>query len=434
MQNYKETLEWLFSQLPMYQRQGQAAYKANLDNTLELDTYFGYPHRQFKCIHVAGTNGKGSVSHSLASVLQENGYKVGLYTSPHLVDFRERIKVNGEMIEAEFIVDFVNENRSFFEKLKPSFFEMTVAMAFLYFAQQKVDFAVLEVGMGGRLDSTNIVSPLISIITNISFDHTQFLGDTLANIAAEKAGIIKKGVPVVIGEKDSETKSVYLQKGMENGSALYFAEDFYQFEYALQTADEFQKIQLSHIGKSLPNAIDIDLLGHYQHQNILTVLTALDVLKTQIELNDELILKGLSKIIENTGLKGRWQIINRNPLSIVDTGHNEAGIKFVVEQILKYPFKKLHFIYGAVNDKNIDKILELLPKNAHFYFTQASIPRALDAEILYEKAKNIGLKGEKIQDVSKAYAAALENADENDFIFVGGSTFVVADLMENLQI
>lgn len=432
MQNYKETLEWLFSQLPMYQRQGMAAYKANLDNTLELDSYFGHPHRQFKCIHVAGTNGKGSVSHSIASVLQENGYKVGLYTSPHLVDFRERIKVNGEMIEADFIVGFVNENRSFFEKLKPSFFEMTVAMAFLYFAQQKVDYAVLEVGMGGRLDSTNIVSPLISIITNISFDHTQFLGDSLAKIAAEKAGIIKKGIPVVIGEKNSETMPVFLQKGMETGSALYFAEDFYGFEYALQTANESQKLQLNHLGKSLPNAIELDLLGHYQHKNILTVLTALDVLKTKIELKDELILKGLSRIAENTGLKGRWQIINRNPLAVADTGHNEAGIKLIVEQIFKYPFKKLHFVYGAVNDKNIDKILALLPKEAYFYFTQASIPRALEVDVLYEKAEKTGLKGEKIPSVSKAYAKALENADENDFIFVGGSTFVVADLLKDM--
>ena len=432
MQNYKETLEWLFSQLPMYQRQGMAAYKANLDNTLELDSYFGHPHRQFKCIHVAGTNGKGSVSHSIASVLKENGYKVGLYTSPHLVDFRERIKVNGEMIEADFIVGFVNKNRSFFEKLKPSFFEMTVAMAFLYFAQQKVDYAVLEVGMGGRLDSTNIVSPLISIITNISFDHTQFLGDSLAKIAAEKAGIIKKGIPVVIGEKNSETMPVFLQKGMETGSALYFAEDFYGFEYALQTANESQKLQLNHLGKSLPNAIELDLLGHYQHKNILTVLTALDVLKTKIELKDELILKGLSRIAENTGLKGRWQIINRNPLAVADTGHNEAGIKLIVEQIFKYPFKKLHFVYGAVNDKNIDKILALLPKEAYFYFTQASIPRALEVDVLYEKAEKTGLKGEKIPSVSKAYAKALENADENDFIFVGGSTFVVADLLKDM--
>ncbi len=428
---YKKILEWLFSQLPMYQRQGKAAYKANLKNTLALDEHFGHPHQQFKSIHVAGTNGKGSVSHMLASVLQAAGYKVGLYTSPHLIDFRERIKVNGKMIEKSFVLNFIQQNHAIFEKLKPSFFEMTVAMAFSYFADKKINIAVVEVGLGGRLDSTNIISPELTIITNIGFDHTQFLGHTLTDIAGEKAGIIKQNTPIIIGEKHSETKDVFIEKALDKLAPLFFAEDIYHFDYALQTTEEHQQIHLSRFGNALSTPIDLDLLGHYQHKNILSVLTTLEILRKNLIISDVAMAKGLSKVQKISGLVGRWQIISRNPLTICDTGHNEDGIKQVVEQIYKYPFKKLHFIYGAVNDKNIDKILSLLPKEAEYYFTQASILRALEVDILYKKARLKGLKGSKYDTVKKAFRAAKNKAESSDFIFVGGSSFIVADLLNN---
>jgi len=428
--DYQQTLDYLFSSLPMFQRQGKAAYKANLDNTLAMDAYFNYPHKQFKSIHVAGTNGKGSVSHMLASVFQEAGYKTALYTSPHLTDFRERIKINGAEIPKDYVVDFVAKNKSFFEELKPSFFEMTVAMAFKYFADEKVEVAVIEVGMGGRLDSTNIISPELSVITNISKDHTQFLGDTVEKIAIEKAGIIKKGVPVVIGQSTDESKRIFIAKANEKKTDIYFAEDYFQADYALVTVDEKQSFQV-HTGEKLvyPD-LQLDLLGTYQKHNLLTALQSIKLLQDKsFSIDKEHIYKGLANIQKNTGLKGRWQIIGHNPRVVCDTAHNEAGIQAIIEQIKSTPYKNLHMVIGMVNDKNIDKILSMLPKQALYYFCRANIPRALDEKELLEKAHAYNLKSVAVSKVADALHLAKKEANENDFIFVGGSTFVVAEVV-----
>ncbi|RLD63915.1 MAG: bifunctional folylpolyglutamate synthase/dihydrofolate synthase [Bacteroidetes bacterium] len=427
---YQQTLDYLFSSLPMFQRQGKAAYRDNLDNTLALDTYFNHPHKKLKSIHIAGTNGKGSVSHMLASVFQEAGYKTGLYTSPHLKDFRERVRINGEEITENYIVDFVADNKSFFEKLKPSFFEMTVALAFKYFADENVDVAIIEVGMGGRLDSTNIISPELSIITNISKDHTQFLGDTIEKIAIEKAGIVKENIPLVIGQSSEELKPVFIEKAEEKRTEIYFAEDNYHVDYALTTVDEKQNFQV-YSGKNIvyPN-LKLDLLGIYQKYNLLTTLQSIKLLQEKgFQIKEEHIYNGLENIQINTGLKGRWQIIGHNPRIICDTAHNEAGIREVVSQIQSTPYKKLHMVIGMVNDKNIDKVLSLLPQNARYYFTKADIPRALEENELMEKASKYKLKGVAISKVADALDLAKEEADKNDFIFVGGSTFVVAEVV-----
>lgn len=428
--DYQQTLDYLFSSLPMFQRQGKAAYKANLDNTLAMEAHFNHPHKQFKSIHVAGTNGKGSVSHMLASVFHEAGYKTALYTSPHLKDFRERIKITGTEIPKNYVVDFVAENKSFFEKLKPSFFEMTVAMAFKYFADEKVEVAVIEVGMGGRLDSTNIISPELSVITNISKDHTQFLGDTVEKIAIEKAGIIKKGVPVLIGQSTDESKPVFIGKANEKNTDIYFAEDYFQADYALFTVDEKQSFQV-HSGKKMvyPD-LQLDLLGTYQKYNLLTVLQSIKLLQEKgFSIDKEHIYKGLAKIKKNTGLTGRWQIIGYNPRIVCDTAHNEAGIREVIKQIESTPYKNLHMVIGMVNDKNIDKVLSMLPKHARYYFCRANIPRALDEKELLEKSHAYNLKGVAVSKVIDALHLAKKEADENDFIFVGGSTFVVAEVV-----
>ncbi len=413
----------------MYQRQGKAAYKANLDNTHALDEHFGHPHQRFKSIHIAGTNGKGSVSHMLASVLQEAGYKTGLYTSPHLKDFRERIKINGKEISENYVVKFVEENFVFFNKLKPSFFEMTVALAFQYFADEKVDVALIEVGMGGRLDSTNIITSELSVITNISKDHTQFLGDTIEKIAEEKAGIIKKAVPVIIGESQTESKSVFIQKTKELSAPIYFANEHFRIDYALQTIDEKQSFNVYKADNLVYPDLKIDLLGMYQKKNLITTLQAIEILKEKFNIDKEHIYQGLSNIQKNTGLKGRWQIIGHNPRIVCDTGHNEAGIKEVIHQIENTPYRKLYMIIGVVNDKNIDTVLSLFPKNAEYIFTKANIPRALDANELAEKAKQFGLKGTVISKVSDALKAAKAKAEAPDMIFVGGSTFVVAEVV-----
>ncbi len=428
--NYQQTLDYLFSSLPMFQRQGKAAYKANLDNTLALDAHFNYPHKQFKTIHIAGTNGKGSVSHMLASIFQEAGYKTGLYTSPHLKDFRERIKINGAEIPESYVVNFVAENKLFFEKLQPSFFEITVALAFKHFADEKVDVAIIEVGMGGRLDSTNIISPELSVITNISKDHTQFLGDTIEKIAIEKAGIIKKDVPVVIGQSTDESKPIFIGKANEKSTKIYFAEDYFQADYALVTIDEKQNFQVYSGNKLVYPDLKLDLLGVYQKYNLLTTLQSIKLLQEKdFSITQEHIYVGLSNIQKNTKLKGRWQIIGHNPRTICDTAHNEAGIKEIVSQIQSIPYKKLFMVIGMVNDKNIDKILSLLPKDAQYYFTKANIPRALNEKELLEKAKEYNLKGVAIPKVEDALNFAKKEADENDFIFVGGSTFVVAEVV-----
>lgn len=428
--DYQQTLKYLFDSLPMFQRQGKAAYKANLDNTIALDAYFKHPHNRFKSLHVAGTNGKGSVSHMLASSFQEAGYKTGLYTSPHLKDFRERIKINGLEIPKQYVVDFVEDNKPFFDELKPSFFEMTVSLAFKYFADEKVDVAIIEVGMGGRLDSTNIISPELSIITNISKDHTQFLGNTIEKIAIEKAGIIKKGVPVVVGQKNDDSNPVFINKAKEKNIDVYFAEDNYRTDYSLFTTDEKQSFQVYSKNKLVYPDLKIDLMGKYQKHNLLAVLQAIKLLQDKgFAITKKHIYEGLSNTLKNTGLKGRWQHIGNNPRIICDTAHNEAGIREVIEQIESTPYKNLFIIIGMVNDKNSDKVLSLLPKNARYYFTKANIPRALDEKELMEKAKQYNLKGICVSKVANALHLAQKNAEENDFIFVGGSTFVVAEVV-----
>ncbi|KJS07577.1 MAG: hypothetical protein VR77_00705 [Flavobacteriales bacterium BRH_c54] len=404
--NYPETLDYLFGQLPMYQRIGNAAYKANLDNTYRLSEILNHPEKQFKSVHIAGTNGKGSTSHMLASVLQEAGYKVGLYTSPHLKDFRERIKINGAMISENEVIDFVKEYKNQFEKIQLSFFEWTVGLAFHYFANQKVDIAIIETGLGGRLDSTNIVTPEVAVITNISMDHTQFLGDTLAKIAAEKAGIIKSTIPVIIGETQPEIKHVFIEKAAQLNATIQFADKLSLKEY------------------------ESDLKGVYQQQNKKTVLATIQVLqKLGWNIAESHIINGLQNVVNNTGLMGRWQMLNKQPLTICDTGHNEAGIKLILAQINQQSFEKLHFVLGVVNDKDITNILQLLPKNATYYFCQAKIPRALDVNILAEKATAVGLSGTTFPSVAAAYKAAQKNATAQDLIFIGGSTFVVAEAL-----
>ena len=399
--NYQETLDWLFVQLPMYQRVGQAAYKANLDNTLLLSDYLNHPEKAFKSIHVAG-----STSHMLASVLQEAGYKVGLYTSPHLKDFRERIKVNGEMIPKRVVTSFIKKHKPFFEKHQLSFFEMTVGLAFDYFRIEKVDIAVVEVGMGGRLDSTNIITPEVSVITNIGWDHTQFLGDTLAKIAAEKAGIIKPNIPVVVGETLPETKPVFEEIALKNTAEIVFAEnesfDFY------------------------PS----DLIGSYQKMNQKTVLTVLKMLKRkEWKFSEKDLKKGLKHVVENTGLLGRWQILQKSPKVICDTAHNKEGLMLTMKQLASENYNNLHIVLGVVSDKDLSKVLPLFPKNATYYFCEPKIPRAMPVVQLQREANAFNLIGEPFLSVKSAYQSALKNAEKEDVVYVGGSTFVVAEVL-----
>ena len=405
--NYQETVNWLFNQLPMYQTQGASAYKPNLDNTILLANYLNNPEKKLKTIHVAGTNGKGSTSSLLASILQEAGYKVGLYTSPHLKDYRERIKINGEEITKEFVINFVSQHKTFFESHQLSFFEMTVGLAFDYFVQEKVDIAIIEVGMGGRLDSTNIITPFISVITNIGLDHTQFLGNTLELIAFEKAGIIKPNIPVVIGEYTNETKPVFIKKVAETNSEIYFASDL--------------------INEIYPTA----LLGDYQIQNRKTVQQTLQVLQQQNEffISEENIKNGFLNVIQNTGLLGRWQQLGENPKIICDTAHNKHGLSIVLKQIEKQEFDQLHIVLGVVNDKDLSEILPLFPNMANYYFCSPKNLRGLHPEILKEKAVEFGLKGKVYNSVSEAYQEATKSASSTDFIYVGGSTFVVAEIL-----
>jgi dihydrofolate synthase/folylpolyglutamate synthase len=404
--NYKETLDYLFSQLPMYQRVGKAAYKVDLANTYLLMRLLGNPENKFKSVHVAGTNGKGSASHMLASIMQESGYKVGLYTSPHLKDFRERVKINGEMITEKEVISFVEKYKAQFEAIDLSFFEWTVGLAFDFFSTQNVDIAIIETGLGGRLDSTNVVIPEVSVITNIGLDHTQFLGDTLAKIAAEKAGIIKNKIPIVIGESQDETKLVFINKAKELIAEITFAD----------TIDY--------------DAYQTDLKGIYQQKNLRTCLRTIQVLiEKGWNVSDDSIKRGLLSVVKNTSLLGRWQILGKEPLIICDTGHNEQGVQQVVNQLKKLECNELHIVFGAVNDKSIDKVLDLLPKNAKYYFCQADIPRALDVVELSELAFLKGLIGEKCDSVTEAFNLAREQAKKDDVVFVGGSTFVVAEVI-----
>lgn len=402
---YQETINWMFAQLPMYQQQGASAYKADLTNTISLVNHLQNPERKFQSVHIAGTNGKGSTSSMITSVLQEAGYKVGLYTSPHLKDFRERIKINGEMISEDFVVEFIKVNKSFFEANQLSFFEMTVGLAFDYFAKEKVDVAIIEVGLGGRLDATNVIMPLVSVITNIGFDHTQFLGNTLELIATEKAGIIKETIPVVIGEYTAETKKVFLAKAKESHASIYFASDEVQEEYPC------------------------GLLGDYQFHNKKTVVKTIQILKQHFSISEEHLKNGLLNVVKNTGLLGRWQQIHTNPKVICDTGHNSHGLRMVLNQIQKEKFEQLHMVLGVVNDKDLEDILPLFPVTAHYYFCKPNVPRGLDAKILQEKAAAFHLVGEVFDSVSEAYSAALKCATNNDFIYIGGSTFVVAEIV-----
>jgi dihydrofolate synthase/folylpolyglutamate synthase len=428
--NYQESINYLFTRLPIYQRIGPAAYKANLENTKALDSYFEHPHRHFKSIHIAGTNGKGSVSHMIAAVLQKAGYKTGLYTSPHLKDFRERIRINGEMIPQEKVIQFVNKSKPIMEELNPSFFELTVAMAFQYFADEGVEIAVIETGLGGRLDSTNIVKPLVSVITNIGHDHMRFLGTTIQEIAAEKAGIIKPGRPVVIGQSDKATDPVFEKKADESGSCLLYADRMYHINYSMLTAARTQVFNVFS-GKN-PVYIELisDLIGGYQKKNLITVLQTLDSIRAEgIKISRDAIYEGIRQVKKLTGLRGRWEEIAYNPLTVCDTAHNPEGIAEVMQQIQKNPFKTLHIVWGMVSDKDPKTILSLLPKNAKYYFTKANIPRALDENELLRKAAMEGLKGSAFHCVSEALTAAKKEALKEDFIFIGGSTFVVAEAL-----
>lgn len=407
--DYQHTLEYLYNSVPMFQQVGSSAYKEGLENTLALDEHFGHPHRNFRTIHVAGTNGKGSCSHTLAAILQEAGYRTGLYTSPHLVDFRERIRVNGQPVPEEYVIRFVEEERSFFEPLSPSFFELTTAIAFRYFADQKVDVAIIEVGLGGRLDCTNIIRPDLCIITNISFDHTQFLGSTLAQIASEKAGIIKQDIPVVIGETTPETRPVFAEKAQAVQAPICFAEDHVPEEYS---------------------DMDYELKGLYQEKNRRTLLTALPLLKKAgYHLSEQAIRNGFAHVCELTGLMGRWQKLQDAPTLICDTGHNVGGITYIAEQLKQQTYRKLHIVMGMVNDKDIRGALALLPRDADYYFTKASVKRALPEAELARLANAAGLQGECYPDVPTAVRAAQEKSLPEDFIFVGGSSFIVADLL-----
>lgn len=405
--NYQETVNWMFNQLPMYQSIGKSAYKEDLTNTILLSNYLENPERNLKCIHVAGTNGKGSTSHLLASILQEAGYNVGLYTSPHLKDYRERIKINNSEISEDFVVNFIEKHKNFFEENELSFFEMTVGLAFDYFKKSNVDIAIIEVGMGGRLDSTNIITPLISVITNIGLDHTQFLGNTLSLIANEKAGIIKPNIPVIIGEYNTETQSVFIAKANENNSKIYFASDLINEVY------------------------QSELLGDYQISNVKTVMQTIRVLQSQNEfaINETNIKNGLLNVIKNTGLQGRWQQLQQKPLTICDTAHNKHGLEIVLKQIQKQKFDQLHFVFGVVNDKDLDSILGLFPKNAKYYFCKPNIPRGLDVKILQEKCREFQLFGSVYKSVSDAYANAIKSAKFDDMIYIGGSTFVVSEIL-----
>lgn len=427
--NYQETLHYLFTSAPLFQQVGKDAYKEGLDNTHALDAYFGHPHRTFRTVHVAGTNGKGSCSHTLAAILQSAGYRTGLYTSPHLVDFRERIRVNGQPVSESYVIDFVEKHRHFFEPLHPSFFELTTAMAFRYFADQQVDVAVIEVGLGGRLDCTNIIHPDLCVITNISFDHIQFLGNTLAKIASEKAGIIKPQIPVVIGESTAETKPVFLQKAYEVEAPIIFAEEEQLLRSYTRTCDG----QYLYQTEEYPD-LKGELGGLCQLKNTNTLLSAIRQLKKEgYRLSDEHVRKGFAKVCELTGLMGRWQKVGSSPTIICDTGHNVGGISYIVEQLSLQNYEQLHIVIGMVNDKDISGVLALLPSTASYYFTRASVQRALPAEQVKELAGRFGLQGEAYPDVSTALAAAKAAATHRDLIFVGGSSFIVADLLNSMK-
>ena len=425
--SYEETLDYLYNKLPMFSRIGEAAIKKDLTNTIALCSFLDNPQTKFKTIHIAGTNGKGSVAHMLASVLQEAGYKTGLYTSPHLKDFRERIKINGKPCKEKFVIKFTSNIKQQIEEIQPSFFEITVAMAFDYFAKKKVDIAIIETGLGGRLDSTNIITPILSVITNISYDHQYLLGNTLAEIAAEKAGIIKPAVPVVIGRKNVETDEVFIQKAKNENAVLYFAEDVVK-EVKVVNTPNFLIVDADVEGKHIN--ICCDLHSSYQTENVKTVLAVLHLLEQQqYKIKDKAIQLGFSNIKKNTQLQGRWQLLEKHPRIIADVGHNEDGMHKIREQLQLERYEKLHIVFGAVKDKDIDKILALLPKEAIYYFTEPQLPRKLDVEVLHEKANAFNLHGNIYHHPKDALGVAKSKASDKDLILVTGSFFVVGEVL-----
>jgi len=427
---YQETIEYLYQQLPVFHRIGKKAFKANLDNTIKLCEHLDNPHQKFKTIHIAGTNGKGSSSHYLASILQHSGYRTGLYTSPHLKSFTERIRINGEPIPEKKVISFVESNNFFLEELKPSFFEMSVGMAFEYFAQEQVDIAIIEVGLGGRLDSTNIITPILSLITNISLDHTDILGDTISKIAYEKAGIVKANIPVVISERSFDTDEVFIQKAKTENASIYFAEDYFKV-INFEEMDLLLGIKLLDVSNNKSFKIESQLVGEYQLRNILGVLKSIDLLNSLgLSISEESIFEGFKNAISVTGLQGRWQILSKNPIMICDIAHNIAGISAILNSLQKIKYKKLWMILGFVSDKDISSILGLLPKDANYIFCQANIPRALSVEELLTQAKNYGLVVEGITNVNEAIIYAKSKANIDDFIYIGGSTFVVGEISE----
>ncbi|MCF8231064.1 MAG: bifunctional folylpolyglutamate synthase/dihydrofolate synthase [Bacteroidales bacterium] len=427
--NYQQALDWMMSRLPMFQRVGRPAFKPDLSKSWEMMRLLGNPQKQFKTVHIAGTNGKGSTAHYLASIFMERGWKVGLYTSPHLKDFRERIRINQSLIEKDYVTTFTEKYRRQFEDLGLSFFEMTVGLAFSYFARQKVDIAIVEVGMGGRLDSTNVVTPELSVITNIGLDHTFFLGETLPEIAAEKAGIIKKHVPVLIGKTQEETRAVFEQKTREKETQTIYADRHFKLSkpHFRQIGEFYDKIMKD--GADYLTGIFNPLAGAYQQQNIVTAVAAADRMAAHFQIDASHIRSGIKNVIENTGLQGRWQVLNRKPLVICDTAHNSDGIKIVVHQLLSLKKDHIHFVLSTVNDKNLTEVLSLLPESATYYFCKADIPRGLPTSVLVKEAAKVGLKGEEYPSVKEAFEAAKANAGKNDLVFAGGSTFTVAEIL-----
>ena len=434
--NYQETVQYLYSQLPLFTRDGASAYKADLTNTIALCQLLDNPQHKFKSLHIGGTNGKGSASHMLAAILQTAGYKTGLYTSPHLTDFRERIRINGQMISEQEVVNFVAGHRKDFEEIQPSFFEMTVALAFYIFAREKVEIAIVEVGLGGRLDSTNVITPLISVITNIGWDHMNILGNSLQLIAAEKAGIIKPGIPVIIGEYQPEVADIFIGKAKENNAKISFASSaksaVRSSKSEVAALREFLEVTVTGTSDSglKPLNLSLDLTGTYQLKNVKTVLCAVDELRLQrFNISDDAIITGLKQVKTLTGLHGRWEVLSKNPLTICDTGHNPEGMQEVLQNIAGVKYQRLHFVIGVVNDKDSSKILDMLPADAIYYFCKPDIPRGLDAESLKLKAGSFGLHGQSYSSVKLALLAAQNNAAADDLVFVGGSTFVVAEVV-----
>ena len=407
MTTYQETLDWMFAQLPMFQRVGAVAFEKDLTNTLRLTAHLQHPEQKFRTVHVAGTNGKGSTSSLIASVLQQAGYKVGLYTSPHLVDFRERIRINGNEIPENYVIDFIQQNKAFFEANHLSFFEMTVGMTFQYFADENVDVAIIEVGLGGRLDATNIITPLVSVITNIGWDHVNLLGNTLAEIAFEKAGIIKENIPVVIGEYTPETKKVFDEVAGQRNAPIHYASE----------------------NKEIPE-VPSDLKGNYQQHNKKTAYVALQLLKDYFTISDEALQQGFLNVGKNTGLKGRWTVLSEHPLIVADTAHNKDGLALVMQQVAQQQFEHLYMVFGVVNDKDVEAILPLLPQNATYFVAKPNVPRGLDANILKDQLATAGIQATVCSSIPQALATAKEKATKNDMIYIGGSTFVVAEVIE----